>query len=207
MHNLQEFQRTLSETYIFQSRPNAGPQAMGTFSAFFEVVLGISLRDFLLGAVTSGIAWDLIKFGGETFFLRPLFKALDLFQQSNPQLDYTRSIFRFNDVDVTFVTPTVAESHTYAVVFEHLATLRDLLFDLSEESLREIVIPVRRLQDSISGSVYLELQPFEQADLLGFWGLAFHLGLSRRVLDVRGQTIIDQPWGYFTTSQPGTPHN
>ncbi|MDO6390996.1 hypothetical protein Q4E40_12715 [Pontibacter sp. BT731] len=94
-----DLEKDLKEEYIINVQSKPGTAAMGIWDSMVEIIVNVELKDYVM-IVLGGAAWDLVKAGSRSFFLRPLVQAFEKLEKQHEYFDYTSLRLKFQDTEI-----------------------------------------------------------------------------------------------------------
>lgn len=199
LEGIKEFQDDLSQDYISRVRGHPGDLGGGLYELAVQVIANISAQDFV-NLVASGVAFDLMKVGVKSFFLRPFLAAYEKLKALNHdrEVDIHQIEFIFNDAEV-LIKKICANSiyESLGEVIQNLAKNFGNLRNSGGELPYTIQIPVFEDPEKILCRFRVRLDVDETiekitaADYFGYWGISYEFERASRVFDVKRMLLID----------------
>lgn len=102
-NNMEEFKESLDKQYNYQVRPKWIAAAAEGGELWITIFINSGLSQFILGAITGGMLWDIIKIGSKKYILRPLFDSLEKLSKDNSDYGGLRILklrFQFDNCEI-----------------------------------------------------------------------------------------------------------
>lgn len=201
LEGIEEFRRELAADYI--SVVKGRPAGAGGFTHLYvEIISSLSLSH-LVQLLVDGVAFDLIKRGGEAFVLRPFLAAYEKLRDRNEgkrsidigelQVHFQDSILLIHEVREDTIVPNLGK------LLSCLAQNYDHLTLGGVETPFVIHIPVfedpdknRSRRFRVRGDIDETIPSDGPADYFRFWGLEYVVETERRVYDVTRQLLLEE---------------
>lgn len=190
------FKESLNKYYGVQSKPIFIPSATDGGEMWFQIFLSIDFKSFIAGAIASGAAWDLVKWGGKKFFLRPLFSALEKLMEENDDnanINLRRVEVEFDDVTIRILGIHSSQTSKLSQIFQAIVIAYPRIQELGLGDLSDIVLPVIESEDKYRRFVlvdeYTDLP--EAEDYLKYWLIEFNHGVDMYYYDVQKNAIME----------------
>lgn len=103
IEGIEEFKKELDRNYSSQGRAKYIPSYSKGGEFILKVFFESDLGSFVTGAIAGGILWDVVKFAGKKFVLKPLADAIDrLFEKNKDgyKLKLVATSFIFEDIEI-----------------------------------------------------------------------------------------------------------
>ncbi|MEH6445260.1 MAG: hypothetical protein V7784_15300 [Oceanospirillaceae bacterium] len=194
-----EFRSVLNENYASLVKGTSG-ECGGLYSLAIEIVSNIVFSD-IANLIVGGVAYDTIKSGTSSFFIRPFLDALSKLVESNKDnsLDIENITFIFQDTKIYIYNLRGYPAIDYLKqIFSKLSMSYSKLIRPSGECPYEIHIPTLDDKECSFGRFRVPLdvdesiEKFENIDYLKYWGAVYNLEIGKRVFDVASQFLIDE---------------
>lgn len=189
-----EFKEELEKAYKTQTKPIYIPSATEGGEMWFQIFLNVDFKSFVLGAIASGMAWDLIKVGTNNFFLKPLFIAIEKLLKQNENkspIDFKRIEFEFDDVTIRIIGIKSQHFTKLRAIFSKIFEVVPKLENEEFGKLSDIVLPfVKNDSEYRPFRIIDETEDLSQSEYLKYWLIEFNLGLDRYIYDIEKNEII-----------------
>jgi hypothetical protein len=201
LDGIDEFRRELAADYV--SVVKGRPAGAGGFTHLYvEVISSLSLSH-LIQLLLDGLAFDLIKKGGESFVLRPFLVAFEKLRDRNKtsrlidiaelQIHFQDSILLIHEVSTDTIVQNLEK-----ILLSIAQNYEDLAFGDGESPFL-IHIPVfedleedRPCKFRVRGDIDETICSDGPADYFKFWGLEYVVEADRRVYDVARRLVFDE---------------
>jgi hypothetical protein len=188
------FKVELEKNYKVQTKPIYIPSATEGGEMWFQIFLNIDFKSFILGAVASGLAWDLIKIGTKNYFLKPLLSAIDsLIKQNtdNSSIDFKRIEFEFDDVTIRIIGIKSQHFIKSKAIFSKIFEIVPKLENNDLGILSDIVLPYIQTDSEYKPFTIIdENEDLPLSEYLKYWLIEYNLGLDRYFYDIEKHEII-----------------
>src|ERR1700741_67287 len=122
-----EFQKTIKENYISNIRPDSRPQSGGMIDMIVNVLMDITLIDFLK-IIRNGLIFNMVTRGKESYILKPLFDAFEKLEKANESCDYSQVRFMFDGTEIIINGMTQLFTSKAAAVINELSKSYHILY-------------------------------------------------------------------------------
>lgn len=207
LEGIDEFQAELRESYIARISGRPGPLGGGLYEFAIHVITDITLVD-VLKWVASGIAFDILKMGTKSFFLRPLLDAYKKIRDKNKDHDVDIEELRFFFQDSELIITNLTGDSIYnnlGAIFKSLSENADHLVGRNGERPYTIQIPVFEDPDQqlcrfrVLLNVDETISSISDSNYFDYWGLQYDYEGTSRVYDVKRKHLIDSD--YLTSNR------
>lgn len=196
---IDDFRSDLQDAYASLVKGQSGDCGGGLYELAVSVTTSITFRD-VASAILGGVAYDLVKSGTRSFFLRPLIVGVEKLKSRNQKrsIEVGELRFSFQDADITVkkVSPRPIFDDLGGI-FKALAERFESMKGRTGETPYAIHIPVfedpdarfcrfRSLLD-----VDETIQGLSSDSYLKYWGVRYNLEGQIRVFDVQRGLLID----------------
>jgi|ERR1700738_2292641 len=207
-----EFKAELAESYaVSVVRGRRGPLGGGLYQLVVEFLSQLTLSE-IARVMLEGAAYDVIKSGTKSFFIRPFLEAYKRFKnrQKEERAGIDRIRFVFQDAAVIMqALPHSDLLPELESIFRALAENFEFITFGSKGQLLEIFIPVfeddsderiSRFRSLLSVDETIDPRRISRADYFKFWGLQYYSeGSPSCVYDVERKSVIDER--FYTESE------
>lgn len=199
---IEQFRNELRSQYASLVRGRSGACGGGLYDLAVQVVSEISLRD-VMGVIAGGVAYDLVKAGTQSFFVRPIFEALRRLKSKNRErnVDLDELTLSFRDTDI-FIKRV--DSHSIHDILEDVFKLMAENMETLTRGGREIpyAIHIPIVEDSDNETTRFRslldvdetIRDINQSTYFGYWGVRYNLAGSIKIFDVKRKFIIDETY-------------
>jgi hypothetical protein len=202
LEGIDEFRGALKANYL--SQVHARPAGLGgLYGLTVEFITALTLQHFI-NLIVDGIAWDLVKAGGEALVLRPFFAAYNALKRKNAAkargvyidellLSFQDSIVVIQSLGGDTVVGNVEQIlRALAVHYRHLILRSgEKPFSISipvfEDPSEDRLCRFRELLD-----VDETIRDISEEQYLSLWGMQYDYSWTTRVFDVKRQVLIDE---------------
>ena len=196
---IDEFRSDLQNEYFSFVRGQSGACGGGLYEFVIQITTPITVGD-VANFILSGVAYDLVKSGTQSFILRPLILAFEKLKSRNQKHDIDIGELRFSFQDIDIIVNKIGSRPIFddlGGIFKTLAENLESIKGQTGESPYVIHIPVfedpdthicrfRSLLD-----VDETIQGVTSDSYLKYWGVRYNLEGQIRVFDVQRHLLID----------------
>jgi hypothetical protein len=141
---IEEFRSDLQNEYVSFVRGQSGSCGGGLYEFVIQITSPITVRD-VVNTILSGVAYDLVKSGTNSIFLRPLITAFEKLKSRNHKRDLDIGELRFSFQDIDILVKKIGSRPIFddlGNIFKALAESLDSMKGQTGESPYVIHIPV-----------------------------------------------------------------
>jgi len=198
---IEDFRSKLQNNYASLVKGTSG-ECGGLYDLAIHITSAISLRD-VVSAILGGVAYDIVKLGTQSLFLRPFIEAIKELKQKNKEehLEIETIRFSFQDTEVYIKNlRNIPAIDSLGDIFAKLATSYESLSGRNSETPYEIHIPILNDKDCTFCQFRSPLEfdetlvPFEANDYLKYWGIVYNLDTPSSVYDAESKLMLNMPF-------------
>ena len=179
IEGIRDFKEELSKHYLCQGKDISIPSFSEGGETWFTIFINSEFFEFAKDTVISGFAWDLLKKGTKSYFLKPLYEALKKLEDINKdsgKLKIEEMKFQFDDIDIVFGGLRASSIATVGIVFNEIAKRRAKIERHIEMPISKIITPIL-YNPSIDKKGYspytLETYPESIESYLDMWKVGY----------------------------------
>jgi hypothetical protein len=190
----------LADNYISAVHGRPGGRGGGLYELTIHFLTNTALP-FVVASILSGIAWDLIKSGTNSFVLRPFLDALKKLVAKNKRIgidviriDFSDSVLIIDWIEGVNVDENLKKiflclaKHFHNLILSSGEAPYEIYIPVFEDPSGDIVFKFRALL-----SVDETIPKVDPSSYFGYWGILYNIsGNARRVYDVKRGLLYDE---------------
>lgn len=196
---IEDFRSQLSQSYLSVIRPRRG-ECGGLYDLTVELISQVALKDVVLWLL-SGISFDLLKSGSQSFILKPFLAAYSELKQKNLEKRFDIEVLRLVFQDSTLVIHQIRGEGIFPNLEKILLSVAKNYKCMalpSGEPPSEIVVPIfedvsptKLCRFRVMLEVDETIEDISDRDYFKWWGLYYDESGQYRVFKVEEQLLID----------------